>query len=92
MSEDLQIHYRAAAIGEDAREFLASDLGKFVMQRAESEIEELTRSLIETNADNTTEVRRLQTEIQRRDMAIKWFVEAYEAGRQALQILEDQHE
>lgn len=92
MTTELQAHYRTAAIGEDAREFLDSELGKTIMQRAEAEIDALTRQLIDTNADDPKEVRRIQTEIHRRELSIQWFIEAYEAGQQSLHILENQQD
>ncbi len=92
MTDDMQTHYRIAAVGEDAREFLDSELGKLILAKAESEIDALTRQLIDANADDRKEIRRIQTEIHRREMAVQWFIETYEAGQQSLHILENQHD
>lgn len=89
MSDDLAT-YRLGAVGDDARDFLDSELGKRIVEIADSEISEMTCQLID--AVDATEISRLQTEIKRRQYAIQWFVQVYEEGQQALQFLESKHD
>ena len=74
---------QAALLGVEVDKFLASRLGKFIIQRAESEIEALRHRLEAVDPTNAGQVAAIQNEIWVRKNIGIWLREAANAGASA---------
>jgi len=82
----------AARIGIDAEAFARSDFGKYLMQKAYSEIAAATDELISADAEDAKANRELRNQIHVAKMFLTWLDEAVHVGRKSyeeLQELED---
>ena len=66
--------------GFQAEAFVLSDLGKFLIGRAEAEIAEAVEELKAVNPFSTDEIRTLQNKIWRAESVQSWLAEAIQAG------------
>ena len=78
-----------AALGRDAEEFLASDVGRYLLGRAQQEIEYAQEKLSIVSPWRRNRIRQLQNEIWRAQSVRGWLVEIVGAGKQAESILDD---
>lgn len=90
MSEHQEL-YAEAILGKDAEDFLASDVGRFLIGRAEQEVAEAMDELKRCHPWRTRKLRELQNRIWRAESVQGWLGELIIRGRQALSQLE-QHE
>lgn len=80
-------------LGRDAEEFCNSDLGRYLLERADVEIQEWTEKMKEINPFMPWAKRKLrecQNEIYKREAFKKYLADAILNGRQALQLFEEQ--
>lgn len=86
MTEEQQLE-ALVSIGVEAKRFIESELGKYVMGCARQEIEELTEELKDTDTplDRTTALRQ---EIKTREKAVEWLAESIQQADMAYQQLE----
>jgi len=82
MSEDIA-DYRAARVGLDAEEFLASPLGQTLQRRAGREIDAATVALIDADPDDRAANVQLRRKINQARDAMQWLLDAIEEGRAA---------
>lgn len=78
-----------AVLGQKARDWLTSDLGKYVITRADSDIDRARQALVECPWWNSRRIRRLQNEAKVAQLFKVWMADAIIEGRNALQIIED---
>ena len=74
---------RAIARGFSAEDFLESDLGKWISQRAEAERTDAVEELCSVNPFDGTAVARLQSRVAVADAAMQWLADAVILGRVA---------
>lgn len=84
--------YAEAMLGEDAKEFLASDVGRYLIGRAEQEAEEAADKLKRISPWRRRRITELQNEIWRAESVRGWLIEMVKAGDSATHALEQQHE
>jgi hypothetical protein len=89
MSDEL---YAEAMLGQDAEEFLNSDIGKFLIGCADQEIQEAMEQLKNCHPWRTRKIRELQNKIWRAESVQVWLAELITRGRQAIQQLEEREE
>jgi hypothetical protein len=89
MSDEL---YSEAMIGQDAEEFLTSDVGKFLIGCADQEIQEAMDQLKKCHPWRHRRIRELQNKIWRAESVQGWLAELITRGRQAMQQLEEREE
>jgi hypothetical protein len=86
MSKEL---YAEAVLGQDAEEFIASELGRFIVGRAEQEVAEAMEQLKTCHPWRTRKIKDLQNQIWRAESVQNWLAELVVRGRQALSQLEE---
>lgn len=77
-----------AMLGRDAEEFLASDLGRFMLARAEEEEQDALNALARISPWRRRRIAELQAKLWRARSFKQWLGELIQAGRQATQQLE----
>lgn len=82
----------AAEIGEEARLFLESDLGKYIIGVSRQEAQLALEKLAEIDPSQVEEVRKTQNEVRIAKMFEQWLVEALHDGEQAMLIFKQQKE
>lgn len=83
-----QALYAEAIIGKDAEEFLNTDLGRYMIARAEEEEREALHELATVWAWRRRRIEQLQAKLWRARSFKGWITEMIVSGRQALQQLE----
>jgi hypothetical protein len=81
--------YAEAILGKDAEEFIASDLGRYIIGRAEQEAADALDELKRCHPWRTRRIRELQNKVWRAESVQGWLAELVVRGRQAVQQLED---
>lgn len=71
-------------LGQDAIEFAKSDLGRYLIGRANIEIKDATEQLKRTFSWRRRRITQLQNEIWRAEMFKVWLLQQIQAGRTAL--------
>lgn len=89
MNEDNTL-WAEAALGRDAADFLSSDIGRYILGRAQQEIDDAHEKLAIVSPWRRNRIRQLQNEIWRAQSVKGWVVELIGIGKQAEAILEDQ--
>jgi hypothetical protein len=80
--------YAEATLGKDAEEFLASDIGRYVLARAEEEEQAALAALSRVSSFRRRRILELQAQVWRAQQFKGWLGELIVTGRQALQQLE----
>lgn len=83
-----QALYAEAVLGKDAEEFLQSDLGRYIVARAEEEEREALEALATVSPWRRGRIRDLQAKLWRARSFQIWMGEMITTGRQALQQLD----
>ena len=84
--------YAAATLGEDARNFLASSVGKYLHGRAVNDLEQAKEDLLKVDPDSFWGRRKFRKIQQRAEIAQKfigYLVDAIQDGDMAYQELQD---
>ena len=89
MSDEL---IAAAEIGEEARLFLESDLGKYIIGVSRQEAQLALERLSEIDPSQVEEVRKTQNEVRVAKLFEQWLLEALQDGEQAMLIFKQQKE
>jgi hypothetical protein len=89
MSSDVGLLTDAAVVGRMVEDFLHSDIGLYLVQCADAEIDKGVEALKKANAENPSEVRSAQNQVICGEYIKQWLEEAVSAGLRAQQILED---
>jgi len=87
---DEQIHELIAEykLGEDAQAFLKGDLGRFLLGRAQQEIDLAREEMDDIDPHAFKEIRDLQNQIWRARSFGNWLAELIHRGNEALHTLE----
>lgn len=87
-----QALYAEAILGRDAEEFLSTDLGRYMLARAEEEETEALEALASISPWRRRRIQQLQTQLWRARSFKGWLGEMIVAGKQALQQLDDRED
>lgn len=79
-----------AVMGERAKQFLKSDIGDYLLQRAQREESEALEQLKTVAPWNKRKILRLQNDIRVVQMFTGWMAEAIETGNAALEQLREE--
>lgn len=79
-----------AVFGKQCEQFLESDIGIYLLARAEQESFEATQKLKVINWDDQDGIRRLQNKIYVAESFKVWMTEAIHQGKQALKLIEEE--
>ena len=80
----------AAELGEKARDFLESELGKILIGLADQEIRVAEEALGEVDPDDPKKIRELQNNIKVGKWFTKWLLDLVQDGDQALSVFQQQ--
>ncbi len=69
--------------GLDVEQFMRSDMGRYLTQRANQERDSCLEALGNVDAENPKEIRRLQNELRCAERFLLWMGEAVSAGENA---------
>lgn len=78
-----------AMLGKDAAEFLATDLGRYLIGCAQAEINEAQELLSNVSPWRRNRIRQLQNQIWRAKSVTRWLAEVISAGRSAEAVLQE---
>jgi hypothetical protein len=81
---------RSAVLGRQVEDFLESDIGKYLVQRAEEEGLEALEELKRVSWWRHNRIKWLQNRVWTTDNFQKWLGQAYSEGLMALQNIEEQ--
>jgi len=80
---------RLAQFGRQVELFLEGDIGSFLLERAESQIEEAVRELKKTDPYNGKAIQTLQNRIEVAESIAQWLGETIQQGHQAMEELKN---
>lgn len=86
--DSTRAYYAEAVLGKDAEDFLASELGRIMLARAEEEEREALEALAGVSPWRRRRIADLQARLWRARSFKQWLGELVITGRQALQYLE----
>jgi hypothetical protein len=90
-ADELEPHYRTATFGKLVEDFLNSDIGQYLIMRAELEQEQAMEQLIELDPSptNVDKIRELRAIVLRTRSIKQYLAEAVAEGLHSLGIIED---
>ena len=89
---DLDSLIAEAELGEEAKNFLGSALGKKILELADKEAENALLALGEVDPSKTEEIRRLQMDLKFGRSFAAWLVGIVSAGDQAISVWKQQQD
>lgn len=81
-----------AVLGRDAQDFLTSDVGRYIVGRAQIEKAAALEALARVSPWRRNRIRQLQNEVWRAESVAAWIAELVTNGQQAEAVLEDVRE
>jgi hypothetical protein len=85
---DIEALRAEATLGQDAEEFITSELGRYIVGRVEQEREEAIQVLCKTSVWRRNRIRDLQNQIWRCDTFKSWLADLVIRGKAAIDVLE----
>ena len=86
---DEQTRIAEAILGRDAQEFLASEIGRYLLGRAQMDEREALEALVSVKWWRRRRIIELQSRIYRARSVRNWLAEIITDGRQAESVLEE---
>jgi hypothetical protein len=86
---------RTAVFGRQVEDFVNSEIGRYITQRADEEITDCLEQLKKVSPVmpwGRRKIARLQNQIATAERVIHWLAEAIHEGHQAMNIIEDKNE
>jgi hypothetical protein len=83
MQDSTKDAFEVARFGIETERFLSSQIGRYLIGRAESERDKAINAFKEVDPANVSEVRKLQDAVNIPDRIMRWLSEAIENGRVA---------
>ena len=83
LGEEARELFQTAILGKDAADFFKTEIGQYVIGRAQIEIEQAKNDLVEANPYNEQDIMKLQSAIRTAQKAIRWLNDAIKAGEGA---------
>lgn len=87
--EDAELIVKRAVFGKQVEQFLNSDIGRYMVQRATLRAESAVESFKRCDPSDVAQVRKLQNEILWAESFSDWLSAAVTDGLQALNIIEE---
>jgi len=78
---------RSAVFGRQVEQFLASDIGRYLIARADQQIKEGKAELVETDPENANAMRAAQFKVKVAQSIVDWLSDAIRNGEHATEIL-----
>lgn len=78
----------SAATGMAAKEFIASDFGKHLVEKATIEVDEALAELVDAEPADADSIRAIQNRIHIAQSAIRWLMESITEGENAMRELD----
>lgn len=79
----------SAAIGMAAKEFMASDFGKHIANKAAEEIDEALAQMIDADPEDAKTIRSLQNKIHVAQTALSWLMDTIGEGDNAMRAIDE---
>jgi len=92
MSEEIEILFDVAVLGEQVDQFFKSDIGKYLLEHAAAQEAEGLNELRRVDCKNPEVVWNAQNKVWIAEKFRVWLEEAIQAGLKARMILEDREE
>jgi hypothetical protein len=89
VSDEREVLYAEAVLGRDAEEFLAGDLGRYMVGRAQMEEREAVEALATVWPWRRRRIQQLQNQLWRARSFRAWLAELVNSGHQAEDQLEE---
>ena len=86
MNEETEILWDKAVFGKQVEEFLGSDIGKYLLSKADRELSQAIIALRDCTPDQLV---RFQSDMKRAESIREWLVEAVEEGLRAMNLIEE---
>lgn len=80
---------RRAVFGRQVEMFLESDIGVYLVQCAQTEINEATEKLVRVDPEDPKAIRDLQHKIRVAESVVGWLADAVRSGTQAREAIEE---
>lgn len=87
-----EVLWAEAVLGKDAEDFLKSELGRYLLGRAEQEERDAIDKLATVSSWRRNRIRELQAHIWRARSVRGWLLELIQSGKQAEMQLEESQE
>lgn len=81
-----------AILGQDAQDFLNTELGRYIVGRAQQERDDALRLLASVSPWRRNRIRQLQNVVWRADSMGSWLADLITSGKQAEAVLETDQE
>ena len=81
-----------ASLGKEADDFWRSNLGRYILARSLEETESIRTQFRTVDANDSKAIAKLQADWNVAEKALVWLQEAIQAGKAALDILEQQQQ
>ncbi len=78
-----------AILGQDAQEFINTELGQFLVRRADQEKKDALEQLARVSPQKKNRIRDLQAQVWRAESFLNWIAELITSGKQAEGVLEE---
>jgi hypothetical protein len=88
MTSEEEVLLAEAMLGRDAEDFINSDIGRYLLGRAEQEAAEASELLAKVNPWRRNRIRQLQNEIWRAQSIRGWLAEMVTSGKAAFHALD----
>lgn len=88
MSSELELMKRVA-MSVEAEQFLGSNLGRYIVERAESERDAAVAGLKEADPENAKLIRELQNRVWRAEEVQFWLADLINDGRNAMHEIQE---
>jgi len=88
-TENTNLLERAIALGFEAEAFLQSDIGRYLIERADDEIDTALDELKRADPEDAKTIRRLQGDIKVAESIQYWLAEAIQDGVNSMQELNE---
>ena len=79
----------SAAMGMAAKEFMASDFGKHIANKAAEEIDEALAQMIDADPEDAKTIRCLQNKIHVAQTALSWLMDTIGEGDNAMRAIDE---
>lgn len=79
----------SAAMGMAAKEFMASDFGKHIANKAAEEIDEALAQMIDADPEDAKTIRGLQNKIHVAQTALSWLMDTIGEGDNAMRAIDE---
>ena len=89
LSQEIREKFATVEFGLDCQQFLDSKIGKYLLHRAEQDVEAGIEALKNVDASQIERVRQIQSDVKRAESFMYWMAEAITAGAEAANELID---